>query len=233
VKIVISIGGSLLTKELTAENFKKYVDIFLAIKSKGHTLAVVCGGGRVCREYRDVGKRLGGNNEQLDFIGIMATHLNAATLLAGLGERGELIKWTTLKKAVKELKKKVADSAMQNKIFVGGGYDPGTSSDYDATVFAKVIGADLLINATNVDGVYSDDPKKNPAAKKFSRMTHKELVKVIKRNEQIPGEYRLFDLVAAKLIKKLKLKAIFLNGNDPQEILRAVEGRGSGTVIEE
>ena len=232
MKIVISIGGSLLTKELTAENFNKYVDIFLALRDKGHTLAVVCGGGRVCREYRDVGKQLGGTNEQLDFIGIVATHLNAATLLTGLGESGELIKWTTLKKAVKELKKKIADSTMQNKIFVGGGYDVGTSSDYDAAMFAKVIGADLLINATNVDGVYSDDPKKNPAAKKFSRLTHKEFVKIIKKNEQIPGEYRLFDLVAAKLIKKLKLKTIFLNGNDPQEILRAVDGKSSGTTIE-
>jgi len=222
----------LLTKELTAENFKKYVDVFLALRDKGHTLAVVCGGGKVCREYRDIGKKLGGNNEQLDFIGIMTTHLNAATLLTGLGGGGELIRWTTLKKAVKELKKKIADSTMQNKIFVGGGYDPGTSSDYDATVFAKVIGADLLINATNVDGVYSDDPKKNPAAKHYDKLTHKQFLKIIKKNEQIPGEYRLFDLAAAKLIKKLKLKAIFLNGNDPQEILRAVDGKSSGTVVE-
>jgi len=226
MKVVISIGGSLLTKELTAENFKKYADTFLELKNKGNQLIVVCGGGKVCREYRDIGKKLGGNVEQLDFIGIMATHLNAATLYSALGENGELIKWVPLKKAVKEVKKKFGE-----KILVGGGYDTGTSSDFDAASFAKAIGADLLINATNVNGVYSEDPKINSSAKKFDRLTHKEFVKIIKKNAQVPGEYRLFDLSAAKLIKKLKLKTIFIDGNDPQEIVRAVEGNHNGTTV--
>lgn len=228
MKIVVSVGGSLLTRELTAENFKSYADVFLELKNRGHKLVVVCGGGKVSREYRDVGKKLGGNDEQLDFIGIMTTHLNAATLRAGLGEHGELIKWTTLKKAVKEVKKIFGE-----KILVGAGYDVGTSSDFDAVSFAKAIEADMLINATNVSGVYSADPKINLDAKKFDKLTHKEFVKIIKKNAQIPGEYRLFDLPAAKLVKKLKLKTIFIDGNDPQEIIRAVEGKHSGTVIEE
>lgn len=227
MKIVISIGGSLLTKELTAENFKKYADVFLELKNKGNQLIVVCGGGKVCREYRDVGKKLGGNAEQLDFIGIMATHLNAATLYSALGENGELIKWVPLKKAVKEVKNKFGE-----KILVGGGYDTGTSSDFDAASFAKAIEADLLINATNVNGVYSEDPKINPNAKRFDRLTHKEFVRIIKKNAQVPGEYRLFDLPATKLVKRMKLKTIFIDGNDPREIVRAVEGNHSGTTIE-
>ena len=227
MKVVISIGGSLLTKELTAENFKRYADVFLDLKNKGHQLAVVCGGGKVCREYRDVGKRLGANDEQLDFIGIMATHLNAATLHAALKENAELIKWTTLKKAVKEVKKKFGE-----KILVGAGYDSGTSSDFDAACFAKVISADILINATNINGVYTGDPKKYPDAKKFDKLTYKELIKIIKKNAQVPGEYRLFDLPAAKLVKRLKLKTIFIDANDPQEIIRAVEGTHNGTIIQ-
>ena len=227
MKIVVSIGGSLLTRELTAENFKRYIDVFLELKNKGHQLIVVCGGGKVCREYRDVGKKLGGNNEQLDFIGIMATHLNAATLYSGLGDSGELIKWTALKKAVKQVKEKFGD-----KILVGAGYDIGTSSDFDATSFAKAISADMLVNATNINGVYTEDPKINPDAKKFDRLTHKEFIKIIKKNVQVPGEYRLFDLPAAKLIKRLKLKAVFIDANDPQEIIRAVEGTHGGTNIQ-
>ena len=227
MKIVISIGGSLLTKELTAENFKKYIDVFLDLKSKGHKLVVVCGGGKVSREYRDVGKKLGGNDEQLDFIGIMATHLNASILCAGLGENCEMVKWKPLKKAVKEAKNK-----FDEKILVGAGYDPGTSSDFDATSFAKAIEADLLINATNINGVYSEDPKVNPNAKKFDKLTYKELIKIIKKNAQVPGEYRLFDLPAAKLVKRLKLKTVFIDANDPQEIIRAVEGTHNGTIIQ-
>lgn len=227
MKIVISIGGSLLTKELTVENFKKYTDVFLELKNRGHQLAIVCGGGKVSREYRDVGKKLGGNDEQLDFIGIMATHLNAATLYSGLGDKGEMIKWKPLKKAVKEVKEKFGE-----KILVGAGYDPFSSSDFDAASFAKAISADMLINVSNINGVYSEDPKINSNAKKFDKLTHKEFIKIIKKNVQIPGEYRLFDLPAAKLIKKMKIKAVFIDGSDPQEIIRAVEGNHNGTTIE-
>lgn len=194
MKVVISVGGSLLTKELTVENFKKYVDVLLKLKEKGHTLIVICGGGKTCRNYRDIGKGLGGSDEQLDFIGIMATHLNAATLAAGLGDNAEMIKWTTLKKALKDMKNKFG-----SKILVGGGYDIGTSSDFDAVSFAKAIDADILINASNINGVFSDDPKTNPQARKFDRLTHEEF---------------------------------FIDGNDPEEIVRAVEGNHSGTVVE-
>jgi uridylate kinase len=226
MKIVISIGGSLLTRELTVENFKKYADVFLKLKEQGHELAVVCGGGKVCREYRDIGKGFTTDADVLDFIGIMATHINASTLAAALDSAGHLVKWGSLEQAKKEVKKHFG-----KKIIVGGGYDVGTSSDYDAAAFAEVVNADLLINATNIDGVYTADPKKDANAKKLEKLTHEEFEKIIMQNPQTPGEYRLFDLPATKLIKKMKLKTIFIDGNDPEEILRAVEGTHNGTVI--
>ena len=226
MKIVISIGGSLLTKELTTGNFKKYADVFLKLKEDGHQLAVVCGGGKVCRDYRDVAKAVTDDADALDLIGIMATHINASTLAAVLGDSGHLVRWGTLKTAIKDVKKHFGE-----KILVGGGYDVGTSSDYDAAAFAKAVGADMLINASNVDGVYTSDPKKDPNAKKLDKLTHKEFEKIIMQNPQTPGEYRLFDLPATKLIKKLKLKTVFIDGNDPEEILRAVNGKHNGTVI--
>jgi len=226
LKIVISIGGSLLTRELTAENFKKYADVVLKLWKQGHKLVVVCGGGEVCREYRDIGRALTKDRNILDFIGIMATHINAVTFAAALGNYGHLVKWKELKDANKEVKKYFG-----KKIVVGAGYDVGTSSDFDAAIFAAVVKADLLINATNVDGVYTADPKKNPNAKKLKKLTHSEFEKIILNNPQLPGEYRLFDLPATKLIKKIKLKTIFIDGNDPKEILRAVEGKHNGSVI--
>lgn len=226
MKVAISIGGSLLTKELSVDNFKKYADVFLRLREQGHELAIVCGGGKVCREYRDIGKGFTDDTDALDFIGIMATHVNASTLVAALGDVGHLVKWGSLEQAKKEVKKHFG-----KKIIVGGGYDVGTSSDYDAAVFAEVVGADLLINATNIDGVYTADPKKDPNAKKLEKLTHDEFEKIIMQNPQTPGEYRLFDLPATKLIKKMKLKTVFINGKDPKEILRAVEGKHSGTVI--
>ena len=157
----------------------------------------------------------------------MATHINAATLVAALGDEGYLVRWKRLEDAKKEVKEYFG-----KKIIVGGGYDVGTSSDFDAASFAEVVDADLLINATNVDGVYTADPKKDRNAKKLPKLSHEEFEKIILQNPQTPGEYRLFDLPATRLIKKLKLRTIFINGNDPEEIVRAVEGTHNGTVIE-
>jgi uridylate kinase len=227
VKIVISLGGSLLTKELTSENFRKYADVILRL-SKNNKIIVICGGGKVCRDYRDVAKGLGADNNQMDFIGIMATHLNASTFCSALGKSCYLVKWKVFKDAMKEVKRNFG-----KKIIVGAGYDVGTSSDYDAAALAALIKADLLINATNVDGVYSGDPKKDSDAKKFDKLSYEEFERIMMKNPQVPGEYRFFDWKATKIIKKYKIKTIFIDGNDPEEIIRAVEGRHHGTTVAE
>ena len=222
MKIVISLGGSLLTKELTPENFKKYADVLKRLKNKGHKLVVVCGGGKIAREYRDVAKSFTKDNILLDWIGIQATHMNALTLIAALGKDAHPVSLRT----PEEVKKNFKD-----KILVCGGDLPGCSTDYDAALFAEAIKADLLINATNVDGVYSDDPKKNPKAKKFDRLSYNEFEKIIMKNPQTPGEYRFFDLKATRLIKKAKIKTIFIDGRDTEEIMRTVEGKDHGTMV--
>jgi uridylate kinase len=223
MKIVVSLGGSLLTKELTSANFNKYAEVLKKLRKDGHKLVVVCGGGKVCRQYRDVAKELDGDNILLDWIGIQASHMNAFTLIAALGNDA----YPKSLRTVEEVK-----TNFGNKILVCGGNLPGCSTGYDATLFAEAINADLLIKASDVDGVYSTDPDEDPNAKKYDRLTHDEFLKIIKQNPQIPGEYRLFDLKATKLIRKIKIKTIFIDGNDPEEIVRAVEGKHNGTIIE-
>jgi uridylate kinase len=222
MKIVISLGGSLLTKELTPENFKKYADVLKRLKNKGHKLVIVCGGGKISREYRDIAKKFTSDNVLLDWIGIQATHLNAFTLIAALGKDAHPVSLRTLQ----EVKKNLDD-----KILVCGGNLPGCSTGYDAALFAEAIKADLLIKVSDIDGVYSADPDKDPDAKKYDKLTHDEFLKIIEKNPQTPGEYRLFDLKATRLIKKNKIKTIFIDGNDPEEIIRAVEGKHNGTVV--
>jgi uridylate kinase len=223
MNIVISLGGSLLTKELTSENFKSYADVLKKLKKRGHKLVVVCGGGKVCREYRDVAKKFTSDNILLDWIGIESSHLNSLTLIAALGNDAHSTSFRT----VQEVTKHFGD-----KIVVCGGNIPGSSTGYDAALFAEAIKADLLIKASDINGVYSADPDKDPNAKKFDSLTHDEFLKIIEQNPQTPGEYRLFDLKATKLIKKNKIKTIFIDGNDPEEIIRTVEGKHNGTVIE-
>ena len=221
MKIVISLGGSLLEKN--PESFKKYADVFRKLKEKEHKLIVVCGGGKTAREYRDIAKKFTNDDVILDWVGIQATHLNAFTLIAVLGKDAYPISLRT----PQEVKKNFKD-----KILVCGGNVPGCSTGYDAALFAEAIEADLLIKASDIDGVYSADPNKDPNAKKYDRLTHDEFLKIIEQNPQIPGEYRLFDLKATKLIKKNKIKTIFIDGTNPNEIINAVEGKHHGTLIE-
>jgi len=222
MKVVLSLGGSLLVKELTARHFKTYADVILKLKKDGHQLVVVVGGGPTCRTYQTIAKENGADNVVLDRIGIAATHLNALTLAGCLGEEA----FPTSFRKSEEVKQNFGE-----KILVCGGDLPGRSTDYDAVVFAEVIKADLLINATNVDGVYDKDPKKFPKAKKFKKLTFKQFEEIITKNVQKPGEYRLFDLLGAQLLRKIKVKMIIVDGNNPKEILRAVEGKHNGTMV--
>jgi len=224
MKVVISIGGSLLTKELSYENFKKYADIVNKI-SKKHKIIVVCGGGTTARIYQNIGRKAKASSEMLDFIGIMATHINAATF-STLIKNSYLVKWKSLKEASKEVKKYFG-----KKVLVCAGYDVGCSTDFDSAYFASLVKANVVINATNVDGIYDKDPNKFKDAKKFERLTYDEFIKIISKNPQKPGEYRLFDLKAAKILKKGRVKLIIIDGRNPKEIIRAVEGKHSGSEV--
>jgi uridylate kinase len=130
-------------------------------------------------------------------------------------------------KSVEELEK-----VPENKIIVGAGIDfPGHSTDFGSAIFAEATRADLLIKATNIDGVYTSDPTQDPNAKKLEKVSYEEFEKILLKNKQGPGEYKLFDLSAAKIIARSKIKTIIVNGEDPEEILRAVEGKHKGSEI--
>ena len=105
------------------------------------------------------------------------------------------------------------------------------STDFDSAYFASLVKADVVINATNIDGIYDKDPNKFSDAKKFERLTYDEFIKIISNNPQKPGEYRLFDLKAAKLLKKNRTKLIVIDGRNPNEIIRVIEGKHSGTEV--
>jgi uridylate kinase len=116
---------------------------------------------------------------------------------------------------------------------VGGGYRPGSSTDYRAVLFARALGSEAVINATDVPGVYDTNPKTNPEAKKLDRITHDQLERIIREStRQAPGEYGLFDLKAVRLAARIGMPLIFIDGRDPEELRRAVEGDHSGTVVE-
>ncbi|MFQ6054019.1 MAG: UMP kinase [Candidatus Bathyarchaeia archaeon] len=223
MKVSISLGGSLLTRGLDAETYRRYASALRELKERGHQLVVVCGGGRPAREYIGIARRLGAPPEIQDRLGILATHLNALLLIAALGEDAD----PRVHRRASEVRRHLGV-----RILVGGGHLPGSSTDYRAVLFARAMGADLIVNATDYGGVFDKDPSRHPDAKQYRQLTFEELEEIVRsRFEQAPGEYGLFDLKATRLARRLLIPIVFIDGADPMEIVRAVEGRHSGTEV--
>ncbi len=223
MKIIVSIGGSVLAKELQPENFKGYATVIKAI-GKDHTVFIVTGGGRAAREYIGVARYLGSDEATCDFIGIDITRLNARLLIAALGDAAYYEPPLNYKEA--------RNASLTGKIVVMGGVTPGQTTDAVSAVLSEYVGADLLINATSIDGVYTSDPKKNKDARKFETMTPHQLIEIVMKTEMVAGANSPIDLLAAKIIERSNIKTIVLNGENPQNILDAVQGKYRGTVIE-
>ncbi|MCS7123176.1 MAG: UMP kinase [Candidatus Aenigmarchaeota archaeon] len=221
MKIVISLGGSVLTKSLTKKNFEKYANIIKKI-ARNNKVVVVVGGGSTARIYQKIAK---GSRDDLDYIGILSTHLNAKTF-STFFSNCYYIGLKTEREAMKELKR-VFD---KYNIFILAGYDVGHSTDYDSVIAAKTINADLLINVSNFNGIFDKDPKRYRDAKILDKIDFDGLIKIVKKLKQRPGEYRLFDLKAARVLKEIKIPAIFI-GNKPSYILKAVKGEKIGTIV--
>lgn len=222
MKIVISIGGSVLARVLSPEKFKKYAAALKEISRK-NTLFIVTGGGQAARDYIGVARELGADESVCDTIGIELTRLNARLLIAAMGDDAYYEPPLNYKEAMA--------ASLTGKIVVMGGVVPGQTTDAVSAILAEYIGADYLINATSTDGVYTSDPKKNADAKKFETMTPQQLIGVIMKTEMTAGANSPVDLLAAKIIERSGIRTIVLNGENPESIVDAVNGKHSGTVI--
>jgi uridylate kinase len=223
MKVSISLGGSLLTRNMEAASYRRYADVMRRIWEAGHTVVVTCGGGRPARQFISIAKELDATLDIQDNLGILATHVNALLLIAALGDAAD----PYIHRRATEIKRHLGD-----RILVGGGHRPGSSTDYRAAIFAEAIGADLIVNATDVSGVCDKNPKTNPDARKLDTLTYVQLEKIIRANtRQSPGEYDLFDLKAVRLAARLGTPIVFVDGTDPEEIIRAVTGAHHGTTV--
>ncbi len=231
MKISLSLGGSLLTGknkepyiQLSPDNYRLYAETLKELHDQGHMIMAVCGGGKPARHFIDVSKQLGGTRDVQDLLGIKASHVNALLMMSALGDHADQ---NRIYQRASDL-----NHAPKGRILVGGGCRPGSSTDYRAVIFAEKMGADLIINATDVPGVYDKNPSKHADAVKLKELTYDQLETIIKENtRQAPGEYGLFDLKAVKRARRAGIAVVFIDGTDPEEIKRAVDGTHSGSTV--
>jgi uridylate kinase len=129
-----------------------------------------------------------------------------------------------------------ASAALErNAVPVYGGLMPGFTTDTVASLLAEVLGA-TFINLSNVDGVYSADPKENPEAKFYSTLTHEELMKIIARSTGLgatPSQNVILDLPCALILKRSSIKTVIMSAEDVDNLENAIRGQEfKGTIIE-
>ena len=224
-KVVVSIGGSVLIPEKDDAKYIKTLADVLKDLAKEVQLMVICGGGKISRYYSATGKELGGTTYQLDEMGIAVTRINAKLLSIALGDAG-------IDGDIPTAPEKCAENSAPGKVSVMGGTEPGHTTDAVAAMVAKCSGAVRIVNASNVDAVYTDDPRKNPDAKRLTRMTIKELKEIV-YDEHDACRSSVFDPLGVKIAMENKIDILMVNGRDLNELRNAVLGKDiKGTFVD-
>ncbi len=196
------------------------------VAGNGIEIAIVIGGGNIFRGLSAAAK--GMERASADYMGMLATVLNALALQNILENKGvatrvqsaiemrELAETYIRRRAVRHLEKK------RVVIFAAGTGNPYFTTDTAAALRAMEIGAEVIMKATKVDGVYSADPVKDPSAVKYDRLSYLD---VLQKN------LKVMDATAISLCMDNNLPIIVFNLNVPGNIKKIVAGEPLGTLV--
>lgn len=218
--LVISLGGSIIVPgEIDKVFLKKLREIILRLRQT--RFMIICGGGKVCRNYQNAAKEIADvSKDDLDWIGISATWLNAELVRSIFGEEAH-------RKVIHNPDEEIDGS---NRVVIGAGVEPGSSTDLRAVQLAKRFGAVRVINMSNIDYVYSADPKKDPNAERLTEIAWSEFRELV-GNEWDPGLNMPFDPIASREAEALGLEVIII-GNDISNLEKLLRGEAfKGTTI--
>jgi uridylate kinase len=223
---VISLGGSIIAPKgvdtAFLKGFTRLVEELLG-RDPSRKLIIVCGGGGLARDYQAALREVAvdARAEDLDWVGIAATRINAELLLRIFRSwcREEVVTDPT------------AAAVFAGRIMIAAGWKPGFSTDNDAVVLAQRFSADTVVNLSNIAHVYSDDPKKNPDARPLETVTWERMLGIV-GGEWVPGKNTPFDPTAARAAAASHLRVIFAEGRDLSNLSNILSGKPfTGTTI--
>ncbi|PZW00558.1 UMP kinase [Metamycoplasma auris] len=232
-RILIKLSGEGLANKdkhlaIDYELVTKFAKQLKTIISNNVEVAIVVGGGNFWRGTSAA--KNGINRVRADYIGMLATTMNALALQSGFENNGlqsRVLSSLTMDPKVCEVyinekaKKYLRDGEVV--IFAGGTGRPFFTTDTASTLYASEIEADaILMGKNNVDGVYDSDPKFNKNAIKFDKITYDQLLE---------KDLRVIDQTAASMAKDNNIDIIIFDINEENALLRAIENRIPNTLI--
>ena len=203
-----------------------YAQEIKSILSLGIELAIVIGGGNIFRGVQVEEKGL--NRVQGDYMGMLATMINGMALQSSL-EKNKID--TRLLSAIKM--EQIAESFIRRRamrhldkgrvvIFGSGTGNPFFSTDTAAALRAIEVGADLILKGTNVDGVFSEDPKINKNAELYTKISYSEVIQ---------KKLKVMDMTAFTMCEENKIPIIVCNINNKDNLRKILNGDQIGTLI--
>lgn len=194
----------------------------------GVEVGLVVGGGNIWRGLKDGGDKM--ERSRADQMGMLATVINSLAVQDVLEQKGQEARvLTSFEMGPVAQRYTYADADRYLKegkvvIFAGGSGNPYFSTDTAAVLRAAEIGADMILLAKNIDGVYSADPKKDPSAVKYDRISYAQV---------LADGLQVMDLPATALAMENHIPVMIFALADPENILRVVKGESIGTIVEE
>ena len=213
-RVVVSIGGSIIDRKDTA--FLRDLARTLRDASRSVKLYVVAGGGEYSRSYIRAGRALGADEKYLDLMGIKATRMNAMLLGAAIGREANPCPPASYAQAIR--------LAEEFRITIMGGTRPGRTTDGVAARLAEKVGARRLVNASNVDGIYTKDPRRFKDARLVPKMTYEELIALSRGTAWKAGPTVIFDIVGSRICKRAGIPLLVLDGRDLASLRAAILG---------
>ena len=196
------------------------------VQSLGVQIAVVVGGGNI---FRGAGlARAGMDSVTADQMGMLATVMNALAMqdaLEGLGAHARVMSAIRINEVCEDFIRRRAVRHLEKGrivIFAAGTGNPFFTTDTAASLRAIEIEAQLLLKATKVNGIYSEDPMRNPAARHFPRLTYDEVLN---------GRLNVMDATAVVMCRDHRLPLRVFNLGNAGDLVRVVRGEDIGTLV--
>ena len=224
MRVVLRIGGSVIASPPDPALINRYTDLLKNLKEGGHEVVVIVGGGSIARDFIELARKIGLSERDQDNLAISVSRLFAQLMARKLGAPGSRRVPTSIRQVVQLLG--------ETKIVVMGGLRPGMTTDAVAAMIAERVGADLLIKATDQDGIYTKDPKKYADAKKIDQLSFDDLWGLFEEDKHRAGIHQILDPEAVRVLHRSRTRTVVVNGFRPENVLLAVGGERVGTLIE-
>jgi uridylate kinase len=214
--IVISVGGSMIfPKDIDKEFLKSFVSMIYGYLDKGFTFTLFTGGGSIARDYIEAASSFKEiSTDERDWLGISLTRANAQLLKTLFGKDAY----------EKVLHDPNVDFETEKKVIIGAGWKPGFSTDNDAVLYAKKYGMKKVINLSNIDFVYTKDPRKYTDAVKIEKVDWKTYRSLIPDTWEA-GLHSPFDPIASREAEEGNIDVLIINGHNLEEVKNAIEGK--------